>query len=112
MVYVETTASKSGKTAQFAQLYRCNAHWLATGEGSPCWDGEPGEAAAALSSPPSLSDLERDVLQALRALPPEERLTAVADLVARAEKQRYLGQHAVSEAPQLPAPSADGVVRP
>src|SRR4051794_26748677 len=34
---LETTAHSSGRTAEFAALYNCDARWLATGEESPGW---------------------------------------------------------------------------
>lgn len=32
---LETTAAGSSRTAEFAVAYKCNGHWLATGEGAP-----------------------------------------------------------------------------
>jgi transcriptional regulator with XRE-family HTH domain len=74
---LETTASSRKRTVEFARLYRCNPHWLSTGEGSPGWDAQEDAVAQ--------EDIERDALRALRALPLDQRLQAVAELVAKAE---------------------------
>jgi transcriptional regulator with XRE-family HTH domain len=42
---LETTSSTSRRTDEFARLYRCDPHWLATGAGSPGWD-EQSDAVA------------------------------------------------------------------
>jgi len=39
---LETDANSSGRTTEFAMLYGCNPHWLATGEGSPEWPAQRG----------------------------------------------------------------------
>ena len=45
---LETTANSSGRTTEFARLYRCDANWLATGAGDPAWDqDQPSGAHAA-----------------------------------------------------------------
>jgi hypothetical protein len=77
---LETTGSSSKRTVEFARLYRCNPHWLSTGEGSPGWDEQEDAVAQ--------EDIERDALRALRALPLDQRLQAVAELIAKAEMRR------------------------
>ena len=76
----ETIASSSKRTVEFARLYRCNPKWLSTGEGSPGWDEQEDAIAQ--------EDIERDALRALRALPLDQRLQAVTELIAKAEMRR------------------------
>jgi hypothetical protein len=51
---------------------------------------EPPGAAPPAHEPEG--SLELDVLRALRVLPPEQRLRIAADLVAQAERHRYMAQ--------------------
>ena len=51
-----------------------------------------GTRASGAKSPRMLSELERDVLRALRALPTEQRVRIAADVVAQAERHRYVAQ--------------------
>jgi hypothetical protein len=53
---------------------------------------EPAEGASGARSAWMLSELERDVLGALRALPAEQRLRIAADVVEQAEWHRYMAQ--------------------
>jgi transcriptional regulator with XRE-family HTH domain len=88
----ETSASSSRRTAEFARLYRCSSHWLSTGKGSPGWD----EREDALAQ----ENLERDALRALRALPLDQWIQAVAELVAKAEMHRYIHRHEAAPEPR------------
>ena len=89
---LETGAAGSRRTAEFARLYRCSSHWLSTGTGSPGWD----EREDALAQ----ENLERDALRALRALPLDQWIQAVAELVAKAEMRRYIHRHEAAPEPR------------
>lgn len=58
---------------------------------APAEAGKPGPIGMAVS------ELERDVLLALRALPPAERLRVAAGVIGQAETLRYIQRHAEPE---------------
>jgi transcriptional regulator with XRE-family HTH domain len=91
---LEATAHSSGRTVEFAQLYGCDAHWLATGEGLPGW----GELVVAPprrqgEAPPPVADFnakvvtdsEWGILHDVKLVMTDEELTTIR---ARAAKVR------------------------
>jgi transcriptional regulator with XRE-family HTH domain len=89
---LESTATKSGYTAQLAALYEVDAHVLATGEPAPTPSPEshlgPSAAAEPRQDYIAFTEQERQVIADLRELLEDDRLRFVEEIAARAEQMR------------------------
>jgi hypothetical protein len=86
---LEAKALSSRRTVQFAELYRCNAKWLATGEGSPGWDSPIGDTRA----PRAFSDSDWSLLQDMRdAMESPALARAINDVRAEVKGLRTLAE--------------------
>jgi transcriptional regulator with XRE-family HTH domain len=111
---LERTSTKSGRVAEFARLYGCDPHWLATGEGiTPAAGAPPPKPPRDFSDRHTVSDSDWALLQEIKDMEASPALARRlqelrAELAERMEFAENVYRHRV-EAAQHTGGNAGGM---